>query len=56
MRSPNFAACGRAEQKKSRNFTLRAALESIPLSFRTVSKKFAPRDNAQKSESFEKSL
>jgi hypothetical protein len=35
-RCPNFAACERAEQKKSRNFALRAALENVATSFRTV--------------------
>ena len=36
MCTPNFAAGGRAEQKHSRNFGLRAAVENLASSFRTV--------------------
>jgi hypothetical protein len=37
-RCPDFAACDRAEQKKSRNFALRAAVQNVATSFRTVCK------------------
>jgi hypothetical protein len=45
--SPNFAACGRAEQKKSQIFALRAAVESVALSFRTICLIFETDVNAR---------
>ena len=39
---PEFRSPERAKQKKSRNFALRAALQNVATSFRTVCLSYAP--------------
>ena len=53
-RSPDFEAYDRAERKKSRNFALRAAVENVASSFRTVCKTFGTALFARKWGTFER--
>ena len=53
-RSPNFAACGRAEQKISRKLVLCAAVQTLVSSFRTLGKNCARAHSGRKSGSFER--
>ncbi len=48
QRCQNFAACDRAERKKSRKSALRATIRSLAASFRTVCLSFARRNDASR--------